>query len=334
MIRLTWRQFRSQVLVAWGALAAAAIVLIITRPHLVHLYDLGGPAVPVPPLGLYGLLSGAVNWALLAAPALIGIFWGAPLVARELETGTFRLAWTQSVTRTRWLAVKLSLIGVASILVTGFFSLLVAWWSSPIDTVSRNRFDLAWFSDRGLAPVGYAAFAFAVGVTLGALIHRVQPAMATTLAGYIVARIAVSFWVRPHLMAPSHTNVSLASSMVGMGIVKSPSGPALSASVHIPDAWVYSTQIVDNTGRVSSSQYLHGLIAGIGAGGGPHAKSASFQADFQTAVAKLGETHHVLVTYQPADRYWAFQGLETAVFLSFALLLAGLCLWWVRHRLS
>jgi len=42
----------------------------------------------------------------LATPALLGIFWGAPLIARELETGTCRLAWNQSVTRTRWLTVK------------------------------------------------------------------------------------------------------------------------------------------------------------------------------------------------------------------------------------
>ncbi len=70
---------------------------------------------------------------LYVVPALIGIFWGAPLVARELETGTFRLAWNQSVTRTRWLAVKLGLIGLASMAAAGLFSLMVTWWSSPID---------------------------------------------------------------------------------------------------------------------------------------------------------------------------------------------------------
>ena len=69
----------------------------------------------------------------LLVPALIGIFWGAPLVARELEAGTFRLAWTQSVTRTRWLAVKIALVGLASVLAAGLLSLLVTWWSSPLD---------------------------------------------------------------------------------------------------------------------------------------------------------------------------------------------------------
>ena len=50
----------------------------------------------------------------LVVPALIGMFWGAPLIAHELETGTFRLAWTQSVSRRRWLLVKMGLVGLAA----------------------------------------------------------------------------------------------------------------------------------------------------------------------------------------------------------------------------
>ena len=72
----------------------------------------------------------------IVVPGIIGIFWGAPLVARELETGTFRLAWTQSVTRTRWLAVKLAVVGLASMAVAGLLSLMVTWWASPLDRVN------------------------------------------------------------------------------------------------------------------------------------------------------------------------------------------------------
>src|SRR6202042_2486531 len=68
-----------------------------------------------------------------AVPALIGVFWGAPLLTREIEAGTFRLAWTQSVTRTRWLAVKLGLIGAAAIATAGLLSLIISWWAAPID---------------------------------------------------------------------------------------------------------------------------------------------------------------------------------------------------------
>ena len=88
-------------------------------------------------------------------PALIGLFWELPL-ARELETGTYRLAWTQ-VTRTHWLAVKLGLLGLASMVVAGILSLMVTWWASPLDRVRMTPF--MSFDQRGLVPVGYAAFA-------------------------------------------------------------------------------------------------------------------------------------------------------------------------------
>ena len=116
MIRFTWRQFRTQ---AGGPRRAGGRRgrLAVTGPHLVHLYDttvatcraaatarLATSAflrTTIPPTGPGSLLSSS---------RMIGIFWGAPLVARELETGTYRLVWTQGVTR-RWLAVKLALSG-------------------------------------------------------------------------------------------------------------------------------------------------------------------------------------------------------------------------------
>ena len=121
MIRFTWLQFRMQAAVAFGALAAVAVVLALTGPHLVHLYDTTVATCS----GASRLLAGhervrdqrplpatGPGLVLLAVPALLGIFWGAPLVARELETGTYRLAWTQGVTRKRWLAAKLGLVGL------------------------------------------------------------------------------------------------------------------------------------------------------------------------------------------------------------------------------
>ena len=155
MIWLTWRQFRAQAITAAAALAAFAIVLAATGPHLSSVYDSSGftschgaactglastflsdlasgarlACVPGSPYTILYLLSVVV---ILIAPAIIGIFWGAPLIARELEAGTFRLTWNQSVTRTRWLAVKLALIGVAAMAVTEAFSLIQAWWAAPI----------------------------------------------------------------------------------------------------------------------------------------------------------------------------------------------------------
>ena len=118
-----------------------------------------------------------------------GLFWGAPLVTRELEAGTFRLAWNQSVARTRWMAVKLAAVGLAAMLTAGLLSLMLTWWSGPVDTalalksgnsISFIRVGPVLFAVRGIAPVGYAAFAFVLGVTAGVLVRGLTLRLPTT----------------------------------------------------------------------------------------------------------------------------------------------------------
>lgn len=358
MIRLSWRQFRVQALVSAAVLTLVAIVLAVTGPHLAHLYD-----TTVATCRAHGdcgtatnafvtndhLLQAALNSLVLILPALIAIFWGAPLIARELETGTFRLAWTQSVTRSRWLAVKLGLAGLASIAVAGLLSLMVSWWSSPFDRANLNRFTPAVFGERGLTPVGYAAAAFALGVTTGVLIRRTLPAMAAALAAFTGARIAMVFWVRPNLQVPVRASSALQ--------VNAGNGPLVVGGTATP-GWVLSAgQTINAAGHVigqnggigpngSIGFYVHGaalIFAGVGrcpnripgvsraARGGRPA-----QVKVQAAMQACADRLHIreLVTYQPASRYWPFQWYELAIFLGLALALAGLCFWWVRRRLS
>jgi ABC-type transport system involved in multi-copper enzyme maturation permease subunit len=354
MIWLTWRQFRTQVLVVAGVLAALAIVLAVTGPHLVSLSDAylkschanrdcGSTTNPV--LTADGKLENGLSDLLLLAPALIGIFWGAPLIARELETDTYRLGWTQSVSRQRWLAVKLGVVGLISVAVAGVLSLMVTWWSSPIDTANANRFGLAMFGLRDIAPIGYAAFAFALGVTAGVIIRRTLPAMAGTLVVFVVARVAEVSWVRPYLM-PQVRTVSTLTSGNGIGFSLTPSGlKVMSNQPNIPNGWAISSAVVNNAGQSPSTAFMksacpslaNGAQAGPAGGGAKHigvSGSGPGPQAFQDCVAKVAAKYHEVVTYQPASRFWAFQGIETAIFLVAALLLVGLCFWWVRHRLS
>jgi hypothetical protein len=275
------------------------------------------------------------------------VFWGAPLVARELETGTYRLAWTQGVSRARWMAIKLAVVGLISMAVAGLFSLLVTWWASPLDRAGQNIF--ATFDQRNVVPIGYAAFAFALGVTAGILIRRTLPAMATTLVAFTGARIAMTHAIRPHLIGPRL--LALALDPTSMGYGSSNAGPAnlMPNPPSIPNAWIYGTHVVDKAGHALTAQGLASacpqLSMGHAPSGGPGigifhgsaqvgAVPTGVQNTLQNCVVKLGATFHQSVTYQPASRYWDFQWYELAIFLSAAVVLAGACIWWVRRRLN
>lgn len=342
MIWLTWRQFRAQAWVASAALAVIAVALAISGVRLAHLYDASGIAacqahgdcgtvvtafLNQAKAGIYGVLfyGGAV--VVYAAPAIIGIFWGAPLVTREIEAGTFRLAWNQSVTRTRWTAVKLGLIGLAAMATAGLLSLMITWWASPIDDAlglpagrngpgGVNHLTPLLFGARGITPVGYAAFAFALGVSLGVFIRRTVPAMAATLAIFTGALVTMSLWIRPHLITPLRVTSALNTANIDQILGKGHDQLAVGASVNLPGAWVLSNQSITANG--------HATIP---------ATQACQSGSVQQCIAYVGRFHlRQVVTYQPASRYWAFQWYETAIFLGLALALAGACYWWIRRR--
>src|ERR1700722_2964651 len=346
MMWLTWRQFRAQSIAAAAALAATAIALGLAGAHLAHLYATSGVAAchashdcATATVNFTNLLNaGFANHlpllfgtALIAIPAIIGIFWGAPLVSRELETGTYRLVWNQSVSRTRWLATKLGLVGLASMAAAGLFSLLVTWSASRIDAVNLNWLQPAVFSERGIVPIGYAAFAFALPVTAGVLSRRTLPAMAVTLVVFTAVQFGMRA-LRAHLIAPLHAIVPI-QGMDGMTLSTGPAGTGsltlYPAAGNIPGAWIYSSQVVNSAGHVVQRLPLAaGGSLSPNSCAGPNGAASSCLA----GLAQHG--YRQLVTYQPASRFWVFQWYETAIFVALACALAGLCFWWIRQRLS
>jgi hypothetical protein len=331
MIRLAWRQFRTEAIAGMGALVAVAVVLAVTGPHLVDVYRVSPNQVTTTDQDLQTALMAA----LLVVPALVGIFFGAPLVARELESGTFRLIFTQGVTRARWLTVKFALVGLGSSVLAGGLSLMVAWWANPINIQNANRFSPSLFGMFGIVPFGYALFAFALGATTGLLFRRTLPAMATTLVAYAAARLAVTFWVRPHFGSPLMKSFALnANSQLGFQgsqvVLQPPT---------IPNAWVRSTVVVDQAGHAPTSVFLGKACPGITGGAQKmHANSlagkGAFQGQMQHCVIAITAKFHGVVTYQPASHYWPFQIYEAALFVVLALALTGVSFWWVRRQLT
>jgi len=333
MTWLTWRQFRTQLLVAVAALSTVAVYLLISGTQLHNAYNTGlagcpdGGCSPLSQLTTqyrfpYYLGSGLV----LLVPGLIGAFWGAPLIARELETGTHRLIWNQSITRTRWLAVKLLFIGLAAVTTTGLLSQLVSWFASPLDRINNNRFIPLLFGARGVVPLGYAAFAVALGACVGLLIRRSVPAMAATLAVFAAVQVLMPLAVRPHLESPVRGDVALtaqainSASVIGFTNGTGPTAPFV-ADLNVPGAWVLSGA---EPVRTSSGKVLTMATQPCPQVSDPVAHDACL------AKADL----HVTATYQPADRYWAFQWYETAIFLALTVGLVGFNAWWLRGRLA
>jgi ABC-2 family transporter protein len=344
MTWLTWRQFRGQTIAAAAALAILAIALAATGPHLASLYASSG----IPDCHAHGDCGTAADnfvsqlrngtfyevlfylglGIMFLAPAVMGVFWGAPLITREIEAGTLRLAWSQSITRTRWLAVKLGLLGLAAMATAGLLSLMITWWASPIDrtlamggghATAFDRLDPLMFGARGITPIGYAAFAFVLGVTAGVLIRRTLPAMAVTLAVFALVQLVMPLWVRPHLITPVQTTVAVNPQHINGLMMTNNNTMTVIGGATEPGAWVLSNQTITPAGQVFT--------------GPPTAACLSQTNSFTACQNSLGALHlRQVLTYQPGGRYWALQWYETAIFGVLALALAGFCLWRIRQR--
>ena len=135
---------------------------------------------------------------------LVGMFWGAPLVARELEHGTHRLVWTQGTSRLRWAATKIGLVSVGVLVMTSVFAGMLTWWITPVIQTSGQRFDFSIFDIHGIVVFGYTIFALALGVFAGAVTGRLLTAMATTVVGFLATRLVVMLAARPNYL-PTET---------------------------------------------------------------------------------------------------------------------------------
>jgi hypothetical protein len=344
MIWLTWRQFRAQALTALAILTVVAFYFLITGLQMHHAYSTDLAAC-TPHHDCSGVLSrfgqsynGELNLAQLlvvAVPGLIGIFWGAPLIGRELETGTDQLAWTQSVTRTRWLAVKLTGVGIASIATAAVLSYLLTWWAGPLDHITGNRFAAMTFASRDLVPLAYAAFAFTLGTTAGLLLRRTIPAMAATLAVFIGIQILVPALIRPNLLASTTVTLPINKTTASQftGVSTSGGGAEFNVDLPIPQgAWVLSAPPVqDSAGQVATGNaYTNCLFPNTNASG-PSAKNGGPPVS-QIADCLAHYDLHQSVTYQPASHYWPLQWYETGIFLALAAALSGTSFWWIRRR--
>jgi hypothetical protein len=324
MTWLVWRQYRAQGAIAFALLAAAAAVILVggfkiaSQWHSMLVTCSGHSAClqQQPPLVSSAAVDALLGLALIV-PAMLGT-----LVAQELEARTSDFAWAQSVTRTRWLTVKAGWLLLAAVACGGAIAALTTWWSGPNNALAANAFAPGQFDIQGIVPIGYAVFAMALGIVAGTVTRRTLPAIAITLGGFIALRLLIADFVRPHYMAAVTTYYNVTAYNVGPF---TPPG----------QAWLFNEGAVSKTGVVVARGW--GSL-GDGAlpascqkllNAAPATKSGPMNAIFSCMQA---HGWRGFTAYQPASRYWPFQGIETGIYVLLAAALIAVTFVIVRRR--
>ena len=316
MIWLSWRQQRTETLITGAILALLAAAFVPMGIHLAHLFTqqdiarcVGKDTVVCnEAISNFGNRAGilrsltAGGWFNLI-PGLIGVALAAPLLL-DVESGTIRLAWTQSVTRRRWLATKLAVTVGTALLAAAAFSALFTWYQGPLNQV-YGRFDD--FDFQGIVPLAYVLFGLALALALGVLLRRTAPAIVVGFAAYVAARIFVQSWLRQRFVSPLVTTW----------------GPP-SHGPNLAHAWILFEGPSDRAGHLFTGNSLVlqscSRVVAHGVKG------------FDPACLRRHGAGYNHVIWQPASRFWEFQGIETALFGGIALVLLAFAAWWLRSR--
>jgi hypothetical protein len=328
---LIWRQYRTSAAVGAALLAAFAALAVFTGLHIAAQFHAAcGSCLaanncrfPNDNIALDGGPVGFIVEFTLAVPALLGMFLGAPLVAREIETGTGQFAWTQGVTRRHWLAIRVGWLLLAALAWGGAVGALVTWWSGPRNAAYLNAFNPGTFDVQGIMPAAYSLFAMALGITAGTLIRRVLPALGVTLGGYFGVRLIFMGWIRQHYMSPVAATYSIAqdvspssgaSWVLAQGF-RGPNGP-----LPLPNA--------DNISAVGNGFPVTDVPYACLPYLSPHGGRS--QSQLLSCLTSHGYTQYL--SYQPATRYWPFQFIEADIFVALAAALIAVAFAVINRR--
>jgi hypothetical protein len=318
MTWMMWRQHRTEALALTIFVGVIAVALFVLGRPMHALFPLGPAHCLAPPLDHacrsalvrlrqdYGYTT-TVLILLNFAPYAIGGFLGAPLLARELEAGTWQLAWTQAVPRRRWLAVKIVVLGTVSVLLAAGLSAVIAWYRRPLDLLGGGL-DITAFDLTGITPMAHTLFAFALGVAAGAVLRRSLPAAAGAFVCFLAVRVTVAGWIRPHFVTPV---TRIEAFVPGSGDITDGTG-------NVRD------MILDQGFADANGRRITGLGAVIMEG-----KAREGGADPTVYLHDHGIQHWVV--YQPMERYWTFQLIESVTFGGLAMLLLALVFWRIRR---
>lgn len=327
MTWLTWRLQRTELLLLGTIMVVLVGMLLGSYEDLVEQTTVytaetcprplaGGPGMEsycdIPAGWLYELVWGWLRWFDFL-PLVAALLLALPVVI-ELENGTYRLAWTQGVSRGQWSRVKLAILALSGLVFATVFTLTFHWWSTPLNR-TNGTLGSPWYDLRGILPIGYTIFAIGLMLTAGTLLRRTVPTLLVTAVLYTAVRVPFNNWVRPYVIAPETkpTDEIWGSSSSGEGGPKYPSEMPwrLTQAYQTPDGKFVSdddiSKLCNSTGNVGKDTYFGCLEDN-----------------------KL----ELMVTYHPASHYWPLQFAETGIYLAAGLLLIGFATWYMLRRIE
>jgi hypothetical protein len=316
MAWVTWRQHRATLISVPAVLGTIAVFLWIAGLIIHHNYAVLIACHPFVSSACQALNSGfntgdwpianILNILMLLVPALIGAFAGAPVLARELESGSYQYAWTQGIGRVRWAVAKLVLLAVTVTVLAGAFSQVFTWFFKPfLAQESLTELSATAFANRGIAFAAWTLVAFSIGAFLGMLFRRTIPAMAVTLGVYLGLALG-TWWLRPHYPVALVTS----NPSIGGGAF-SPSSPT-----------ILSVWYTGAGGKPANPALVNKILAQFRNGHAPPRHPLTF--------AQYGITQWT--KYLPVSRFWPMQFIEAGWLLVLSALLIAGTVWLVRRR--
>jgi hypothetical protein len=336
MVWVTWRQHRAALAGLLALLGCLAVLMLLVGLRARAVYA-GRPGCgsssgcllsrsdmfDTSPFDSYP----AGGFALLLVPVLVGMFLGAPLLAGEIERGTFRFAWTQEMGGRRWTAIKLVLLGASTAVASCLLGLLFTWSCQPYVRLGVASGWQRWdFDVAGVTLACWTLLAFAAGALAGLLIGRTVAAMAATAAGLAVLAGATVLWLNNLLLGIAPITMRTAPYYVGGYDGSQPTA--------------LNTYAPPGSGRLTGGWLVRGWFTGPGARE-MSSRMIVHVSNAMPAISAAGQLrwlarHHdaFWVTYQPASRFWLFQGVTDVILLLLALLLAAGTIRLLRRRLG
>jgi hypothetical protein len=331
MAGVTWRQHR----IALGGVAVLlgglAMYLWVAGLPMHHAYAAATACRPVTSYACqnqvidftssYSTAVDMVALLLPVVPALIGAFVGAPVLARELETGTFRYAWTQGFGRRRWTLAKLVPLAVTVTAATGLFSLVFSWYARPFFADgSRIPLDPTLFGLRWVTFAAWTLAAFAVGALAGFLIRRVVAAIAATLAVYAGLLFTARLYLQQHYLSP----------LVGRNLFSPPASAWILGGWWTKGSMTISQSAMAQVITPMFRQTLPALVPKNVKGDDVKFYKGTANTQVLSTLVRHGYTQWT--SYQPGSRLWPFQWIEGGWLLALSVLLLAVTVWLVRHR--